>query len=185
MYRRRLPQLDGGLFLTDGGLETTLIFHRGPRASRLRRLRPAEGRRGHRAAPPVLHAVRRPCPRARRRADSREPDLAGEPGLGRRDRVLARRARRFQSEGDRADGGDPRGVRLRPPDRDQRLRRASGRRLQPRDDADARGGASLPLDADRDLRGHRRRHGHCDHDDVPGGGDRRHARGRRRTACRS
>lgn len=28
-YRRRLPQLDGGLFLTDGGLETTLIFHEG------------------------------------------------------------------------------------------------------------------------------------------------------------
>jgi homocysteine S-methyltransferase len=28
-YRRRLPQLDGGLFLTDGGLETTLIFHDG------------------------------------------------------------------------------------------------------------------------------------------------------------
>jgi len=29
MYRRRLPQLDGGLFITDGGLETTLIFHHG------------------------------------------------------------------------------------------------------------------------------------------------------------
>ena len=29
MYRRHLPQLDGGLFITDGGLETTLIFHRG------------------------------------------------------------------------------------------------------------------------------------------------------------
>ena len=28
-YRNRLPQLDGGLFLTDGGLETTLIFQRG------------------------------------------------------------------------------------------------------------------------------------------------------------
>jgi homocysteine S-methyltransferase len=28
-YRSRLPQLDGGLFLTDGGLETTLIFHNG------------------------------------------------------------------------------------------------------------------------------------------------------------
>ena len=26
-YRSRLPQLDGGLFLTDGGIETTLIFH--------------------------------------------------------------------------------------------------------------------------------------------------------------
>lgn len=28
-YRHRLPQLQGGLFLTDGGLETTLIFHKG------------------------------------------------------------------------------------------------------------------------------------------------------------
>ena len=25
----RLPQLDGGLYLTDGGIETTLIFHEG------------------------------------------------------------------------------------------------------------------------------------------------------------
>jgi S-methylmethionine-dependent homocysteine/selenocysteine methylase len=29
MYRERLPQLDGGLFVTDGGIETTLIFHGG------------------------------------------------------------------------------------------------------------------------------------------------------------
>jgi S-methylmethionine-dependent homocysteine/selenocysteine methylase len=29
VYRQRLPQLDGGLFVTDGGLETTLIFHQG------------------------------------------------------------------------------------------------------------------------------------------------------------
>ncbi len=28
-YRNHLPQLDGGFFLTDGGLETTLVFHRG------------------------------------------------------------------------------------------------------------------------------------------------------------
>lgn len=28
-YRTRLPQLDGDLFLTDGGLETTLIYHGG------------------------------------------------------------------------------------------------------------------------------------------------------------
>jgi len=28
-YRDRLPQLDGELFLTDGGIETTLIFHEG------------------------------------------------------------------------------------------------------------------------------------------------------------
>jgi S-methylmethionine-dependent homocysteine/selenocysteine methylase len=29
MYRERLPQLDGGLFVTDGGIETDLIFHHG------------------------------------------------------------------------------------------------------------------------------------------------------------
>ena len=28
-YRHRLPQLQSSLFLTDGGLETTLIFHNG------------------------------------------------------------------------------------------------------------------------------------------------------------
>src|SRR5215470_4781306 len=28
-YRNRLPQLDGGLFLTDGGIETTLIYLEG------------------------------------------------------------------------------------------------------------------------------------------------------------
>lgn len=28
-YRNKLPQLDEGIFLTDGGLETTLIFHEG------------------------------------------------------------------------------------------------------------------------------------------------------------
>jgi S-methylmethionine-dependent homocysteine/selenocysteine methylase len=28
-YRNRLPQLEGGLFLTDGGIETVLIFHEG------------------------------------------------------------------------------------------------------------------------------------------------------------
>ena len=28
-YRNALPQLDGGTFLSDGGMETTLIFHDG------------------------------------------------------------------------------------------------------------------------------------------------------------
>lgn len=28
-YRHALPQLSGELFLTDGGIETTLIFHEG------------------------------------------------------------------------------------------------------------------------------------------------------------
>ena len=29
LYRNALPQLDGGFFVTDGGIETTLIFHQG------------------------------------------------------------------------------------------------------------------------------------------------------------
>ena len=29
LYRNALPQLSGGLFVTDGGIETTLIFHQG------------------------------------------------------------------------------------------------------------------------------------------------------------
>ena len=29
MHRQHLPQLDGGVFVTDGGIETTLIFHEG------------------------------------------------------------------------------------------------------------------------------------------------------------
>ena len=28
-YRQHLPQLNGKIFLTDGGIETTLIFHEG------------------------------------------------------------------------------------------------------------------------------------------------------------
>lgn len=46
-YRQRLPQLEGGLFLTDGGLETTLIFHKGielPHFAAFDLLRTIEGR---------------------------------------------------------------------------------------------------------------------------------------------
>jgi homocysteine S-methyltransferase len=28
-YRNKLPQMSGSIFLTDGGIETTLIFHEG------------------------------------------------------------------------------------------------------------------------------------------------------------
>lgn len=46
-YRRRLPQLEGGFFLADGGLETTLIFHKGmdlPHFAAFDLLRTIEGR---------------------------------------------------------------------------------------------------------------------------------------------
>ena len=45
-YRDHLPQLDGELFLTDGGLETTLIFHEGidlPAFAAFDMLKDAEG----------------------------------------------------------------------------------------------------------------------------------------------
>lgn len=46
-FRDRLPQLDGTLFLTDGGIETTLIFHQGlelPEFAAFDLLKDAEGK---------------------------------------------------------------------------------------------------------------------------------------------
>jgi len=46
-YREHLPQLDGRLFLTDGGIETTLVFHDGlelPHFAAFHLLREAAGR---------------------------------------------------------------------------------------------------------------------------------------------
>jgi S-methylmethionine-dependent homocysteine/selenocysteine methylase len=46
-YRSHLPQLDGGLFLTDGGIETSLIFHDGldlPHFAAFHLLRQPQGR---------------------------------------------------------------------------------------------------------------------------------------------
>jgi hypothetical protein len=48
-YRHALPQLTGGLFLTDGGIETTLIFHKGwelPDFAAFHLLRSPEGEAG-------------------------------------------------------------------------------------------------------------------------------------------
>ena len=47
-YRQTLPQLSDKLFLTDAGMETTLIFHDGMDLPLLRRVRSAEDRRRHR-----------------------------------------------------------------------------------------------------------------------------------------
>ena len=46
-YRSRLPQLSGEMFLTDGGIETSLIFHDGldlPHFAAFHLLQDAEGR---------------------------------------------------------------------------------------------------------------------------------------------
>jgi homocysteine S-methyltransferase len=44
-YRNRLPQLGSAVFLTDGGLETTLLFHDGVELPLLRGIRSLEERR--------------------------------------------------------------------------------------------------------------------------------------------
>jgi hypothetical protein len=108
IHRSELPQLKGELFLTDGGLETTLIFHRGidlPEFAAFDLLKDDAGTAElRRYFEPYLELAR----------DSRtgfvleSPDLAGEPPLGRRDRLLPGAARPVQPGGDLADGGAPR-----------------------------------------------------------------------------
>ena len=81
-YRSRLPQLGGGLFLTDGGIETSLIFLDGlelPHFAAFDLLKDAKG-----SAALRNYYV----PYATLARDSRaglhpgKPDLALEPGLG-------------------------------------------------------------------------------------------------------
>ena len=73
-YRTHLPQLSGDLFLTDGGIETVLIFHEGldlPEFAAFDLLKDERGAERLRA---------------------REPDVAGEPALGEGHRVRPRAA---------------------------------------------------------------------------------------------
>ncbi len=102
MYRQHLPQLDGGVFVTDGGIETTLIFHEGldlPDFAAFDLLKDDAGTDELRR---YFDAYARARARARRRPRAREPDLAREPRLGGEARLFARRAGRGQPEGDRA-----------------------------------------------------------------------------------
>ena len=104
-YRHSLPQLSDRLFLTDGGIETTLIFLERHRAALLRGLRPAQDREGRPRAQRLFHALRRRSRvDARHRLRAGKPDVARQRGLGRQARLLRRRARRDQPQIDRADG---------------------------------------------------------------------------------
>ncbi len=81
--RDRLPQVVGDdLFLTDGGIETVLIFHEGlelPLFAAFDLLKDAAGTAALRA---LLRAVRGACGRVRRGLRRRDADLAREPALG-------------------------------------------------------------------------------------------------------
>ena len=76
-HRHHLPRMDGGLFLTDGGIETTLIVHEGLDLPLFAAFRPARGRRGHGDPAPLFRAVHRArareCPRRRLLARESKP----------------------------------------------------------------------------------------------------------------
>ena len=82
-HRTSLPQLEGDLFLTDGGIETSLIFHHGldlPEFAAFVLLDDDEGiDQLRRYYEPYLAARQG----ERRRLRAGEPDLACQPGLGR------------------------------------------------------------------------------------------------------
>jgi hypothetical protein len=104
-YREHLPQLDGGLFLTDGGIETVLIFHEGldlPLFAAFDLLKDESGTEKLRSYYEPYVAL------ARARLRPREPHLAGEPAMGGGDRLRRPAARRDEPQGDRAPRGDPR-----------------------------------------------------------------------------
>ena len=81
-YRDDLPQRRGGIFLTDGGMETTLIFHEGielPHFAAFVLLDSAEGRQQLKQYYAELSRGRaRPWDRFR----ARQPDVARQSGLG-------------------------------------------------------------------------------------------------------
>ena len=177
-HRHRLPQLDAAPpFLADGGLETTLIFHRGldlPCFAAFDLLRDAGGRDELRAyfAPYLALARERGVGFVLDTATWRaNPDWAATA------RLLARRPRRRQPLG----GGPGRGDRRRrrgegDADRRQRRRRAARRRLRPRGADVTRRGRGLSRPAGRDVRRQRRRHGHRGDDDQRRGGHRHRPR---------
>ena len=86
-YRHDLPQRRGGIFLTDGGMETTLIFHEGielPHFAAFVLLDSPEGRQKLKRYYEAYLAVAR---EQRRRLRARQPDLARQSRLGRQARL--------------------------------------------------------------------------------------------------
>ena len=89
--------------LTDGGIETILIFHQRHRPAVLRRLRPAPHGRGHGGAPRATSSPTWRSPASTALAFVLDAaDLARQPRLGRRARLLAGRAGRRQPARGRA-----------------------------------------------------------------------------------
>ena len=185
-YRTQLPQLGDRLFVTDGGLETTFIFHDGidlPYFAAFDLLQSAQG----------TERLRRYYERYARIAAEHGLGMVLEAPTWRASRDWgaklgydARGAGCREPPGDRPDAGAARAVRgARPADGDQRQHRPARRRLRAGPADVDRGGARLSRRADRHLRRHRGRHGGGVHDELRRGSRRRRTGRARRGACRS
>ena len=177
-YRKRLPQLDGGLFLTDGGIETDLIFNDGmelPHFAAFDLLKTEKGTAVLRAYYARYATIARAngvgfileSPTWRASADWGRKLGYSQTALAQANAKaieLMARAAAGVPEQDRAHG-------------DQRLRRPARRWLRS-GHRDERGrGAGLSRRADRRVRQDRRRHGDGHHHDQRQRGDRPHACG--------
>ena len=89
-YRTRLPQLDGGLYLTDGGIETTLIFHDGLELPHFAAFHLLKDEAGTAALRRYFDPLRRDRPRQPHRLYPGEPDLAGRAPTGARSSAIHR-----------------------------------------------------------------------------------------------
>ncbi len=184
-YRYALPQLGDAIFLTDGGIETTLIFQDGfelPHFAAFDLLASERGRRGLRAYYERYAAMARsnrlglvlesPTWRA-------SIDWAARLGY---DRARLADANRQAID---ADGRGARRLRdAGGADGHQRQYRAARRRLRPRTPDERRAGRGLPCRAGGDLRRHRGRHGRRGHHDQCRGSGGRDARRCRRQDAR-
>ena len=165
-YRKQLPQLAGGLFLTDGGIETTLIFQDGlelPHFAAFHLLREQAGREALARyyerymaiakADGVGFILESPTWRA-------STDWGDKLGYT-RDEIAAANRESIRLMMDLRD----RHRRHVEADRRQRVRRPARRRLRSGPGDERRGGGNLPCASDRRARGGRCGHGDGDHND--------------------
>ena len=176
-YRYDLPQLSDRIFLTDGGLETTLIFHDGMDLPYFASFDLMNSEAGRRRLHDYFVECRHDGAQRRPRIRSGERDVASQSRLGRPHGADGHRARGDQPplhrdavRSSREPGDEPFAH------GDLRQYRAARRRLQPRPEHDRRRGRSLPRMAGQHFPQHRRRHGERLHDDHGRGGGRHRAR---------
>ena len=180
-YRHNLPQLSNSLFLTDGGLETTLIFHEGHELPYFAAFDLMTSEQGHAAlrdyyrrylAIATAHALGFVLESPTWRASADWADKLGYSAGKLADvnaesiALMAELRDEYEFEGF-ADG-------------DQRLRRTARRRLRSRPRDERGGGRGLSRAADQDLQRDASRHGDRHHHDQFQRSRRRRPRGRGR-----